>query len=246
MSKYAFLREHLAGSNKVFPLIPGKPLNSMRRGKCLLCGKPSDPDHIAAGCQVALQQGRYLWRHNQVLHAINNEIMTRQRDTRFTLTMDSDNGTPTLPFPVFGPIRLRPDMVFSMKNEKRIIIMELTCPLSRNMSKWSNLKREKYSHLVPMARARGWAVYLHAVEVASDGQTSPSFTTFLQDIGFHATEAEPIVSSCSKVSVECTSVLMAMASNQQWVGPTQSFEYALLLQQNRAGLETSEQGVGRV
>ena len=38
--------------------------------KCLLCGEESNLNHILASCKVALSQGRYRWRHDQVLREI--------------------------------------------------------------------------------------------------------------------------------------------------------------------------------
>ena len=38
--------------------------------KCLLCGGNGTLNHILSGCTVALSQGRYTWRHNQVLKEV--------------------------------------------------------------------------------------------------------------------------------------------------------------------------------
>ena len=38
--------------------------------KCLLCGEDSNLNHVLASCKVALSQGRYRWRHDQVLGEI--------------------------------------------------------------------------------------------------------------------------------------------------------------------------------
>ena len=38
--------------------------------KCLLCGGESNLNHVLASCKVALSQGRYRWRHDQVLKEI--------------------------------------------------------------------------------------------------------------------------------------------------------------------------------
>ena len=38
--------------------------------KCLLCGGESNLNHILVSCKVALSQGRYRWRHDQVLKEI--------------------------------------------------------------------------------------------------------------------------------------------------------------------------------
>ena len=38
--------------------------------KCKLCGQEGTLLHILTGCKVALQQGRYKWRHDKVLSKI--------------------------------------------------------------------------------------------------------------------------------------------------------------------------------
>ena len=45
---------------------------------CSLCGKRGTLDHILSSCQVALSQGRYTWRHNQVLHELA-DVIERER-----------------------------------------------------------------------------------------------------------------------------------------------------------------------
>lgn len=37
---------------------------------CTLCGLPANLRHILCGCKVSLTQGRYTWRHNQVLRQL--------------------------------------------------------------------------------------------------------------------------------------------------------------------------------
>ena len=45
--------------------------------KCMLCGEHSTLNHILAGCKIALSQGRYKWRHDQVLRELANVIQTK-------------------------------------------------------------------------------------------------------------------------------------------------------------------------
>ena len=47
--------------------------------KCLLCGNESNLNHVLASCNVALAQGRYRWRHDQVLKEIAK--LTEERVT---------------------------------------------------------------------------------------------------------------------------------------------------------------------
>ena len=46
---------------------------------CKLCGGVGTLSHILSGCNVALKQGRYTWRHNQVLRQIAHCVDTKRR-----------------------------------------------------------------------------------------------------------------------------------------------------------------------
>ena len=41
---------------------------------CSLCSGTATPKHILSGCKVSLSQGRYKWRHNQVLRSLATGI----------------------------------------------------------------------------------------------------------------------------------------------------------------------------
>ena len=47
--------------------------------KCALCGGMGTLNHILSGCRVALQQGRYRWRHDKVLRVIAAGIEEKRR-----------------------------------------------------------------------------------------------------------------------------------------------------------------------
>ena len=47
--------------------------------KCALCGQEGTLNHILSGCKVALAQGRYKWRHDQVLRTIANAIEEKRK-----------------------------------------------------------------------------------------------------------------------------------------------------------------------
>ena len=46
---------------------------------CKLCGKPANLEHVLASCSTALTDGRYTWRHDQVLAEIAAAIDIRRR-----------------------------------------------------------------------------------------------------------------------------------------------------------------------
>ena len=50
---------------------------------CRPCQKPANLVHILSSCQVATTQGRYTWRHKQVLKALAHTLDTvRKKDHR--------------------------------------------------------------------------------------------------------------------------------------------------------------------
>ena len=48
--------------------------------KCVLCGQEGTLNHILSGCKVALSEGRYKWRHDQVLRVIANAVEDKRKN----------------------------------------------------------------------------------------------------------------------------------------------------------------------
>ena len=67
----------------VYDLLP-TPSNKNRwygsEEVCKLCGKDGTLTHILSGCEVALAQGRYRWRHDQVLRQIALCVEAKRRN----------------------------------------------------------------------------------------------------------------------------------------------------------------------
>ena len=67
----------------VYDLLP-TPQNKNRwfrtdQYKCNLCSKTGTLDHILTGCEVALGQGRYKWRHDRVLRELGHWIDEKRK-----------------------------------------------------------------------------------------------------------------------------------------------------------------------
>jgi hypothetical protein len=186
---------------------------------CPLCGKTGDQNHIAAGCQVALDQSRYLWRHNQVLQVLSDGVAGYLGKTseQFRVNTDTDNGLRTLPVEIFGHTRQRPDMVIIMPVKRKITIMELTCPLPHNMDRWNSVKFSKYAPHLLVAEAQGWSPSLHTVAVSSNGIPSMSLGQFLAALGMSQTEATSLASKCGSTSSNCTCMLHQAVHQKHWM-----------------------------
>ena len=77
----------------VYDLLP-TPANKNKwfnsNEKCALCGQEAPLNHILSGCKIALKQGRYKWRHDQVLRelarCIQNRLAENSKQTKIITT----------------------------------------------------------------------------------------------------------------------------------------------------------------
>ena len=104
-------------------------------------------NHILNCCNKSLTNGKYLWRHNNVLHHIKKCIEVK----KFTLYIDPDENRQsrksTIP-PNAVVTTLIPDIVLIDEKTKSLEIFELTCPAETRIDIAHLLKVEKYAHLV--------------------------------------------------------------------------------------------------
>ena len=111
------------------------------------CGKRQTLNHILNCCNKSLTNGKYLWRHNNVLHHIKKCIDVKE----FTLYIDLDENRQsrksTIP-PNAVVTTLIPDIVLIDEKTKSLEIFELTCPAETRIDIAHLLKVEKYAHLV--------------------------------------------------------------------------------------------------
>ena len=112
------------------------PLNLLRWNyrvcsKCPLCNSPTPTSaHILNGCQEALTQGRYTWRHDSVL----NCLLSNVRETLSAIvhlyanipTWRASESPPTTIPTNISTTRARPDMV--LIDDLSVNLLELTIP----------------------------------------------------------------------------------------------------------------------
>ena len=139
--------------------------------KCELCKCRSSLEHILNWCPVALNEGRFTWRHNSVL---NHFAITIKKNAIQCLEILADlptlwlNGG-TIP-PDILSTSFRPDLVIINRNQKRIELLELTCSFEKNIESAHLRKAKKYNDLKVDLESVGWIVQLIPFEVGSRGQ----------------------------------------------------------------------------
>ena len=116
-------------------------------------------------------QGRYTWRHNSVLHIINDSLR-EIRDPSWTFYCDLTGtnkvaGT-TIP-PDILATQQRPDLVLVNRVSKSIIIFELTISFEQNIRDAHDRKANKYSSLVMDLQEQSYDAKLFCIEIGSRG-----------------------------------------------------------------------------
>ncbi len=114
----------------VYDLLP-TPANKnlwfkSEENKCVVCGGNGTLNHILAGCPVALAQGRYTWRHDQVLRELANGVDRRRLENNKLPLLDSKRRV--IAFVKAGQVKQRPEVN--------------TCPSENFLSKARDWKLE--------------------------------------------------------------------------------------------------------
>ena len=176
---------------------------------CQLCGARGTMAHILSGCKLALQQGRYRWRHRSLADILERERKkskptTRDRPTGIRFVRAGETARTSsersrildgsvwqmkvdlirkLVFPDVIQTTLRPDIVLWSAEDKKIIIIELTVPWEEGCDEAHERKSSKYWELKEACQDRGWKTWLFPVEVGCRGFPARSVWTMLKAIG---------------------------------------------------------------
>ena len=130
--------------------------------KCDICGNYANLEHILNWCKTSLDQGRFTWRHDSILKYLATELNKRKPEN-LTLYIDIPghkiNGG-TIPADVLTTLE-RPDIVILNRQEKKIILFELTVSFEKNADAANLRKTTKYVNLSSDIRkmAGKWNVF---------------------------------------------------------------------------------------
>ena len=141
--------------------------------------------HILSNCTVALEQGRFTWRHNSVLSNIISLIRPC-----LSPGMQLFSDLPGFLAPNGGSIpphilvtNLKPDIFIVNEATSEVIVFELTCPWDNNIERSHNFKEEKYSSLVSDL-SHDFTVFQFSVEVSVRGQLTGSNKARLKNLSY--------------------------------------------------------------
>ena len=193
--------------------------------RCPFCGNIQTLAHVLSNCSVALDQGRFTWRHNSVLSSIIELIRPLLHDG-FSLYSD----LPGFQAPHGGTIpphvlttALKPDLFLLNESLSTIIIFELTCPWDSNITRSHDFKEQKYSALVADL-SRDYTVSLFSVEISARGFITSSNKARLKTFAFKCCSDtklvfKSLVRVCSKASLLSSYSIFSARREPSWNNP---------------------------
>ena len=193
--------------------------------RCPFCGNIQTLAHVLSNCSVALDQGRFTWRHNSVLSSIIELIRPLLHDG-FSLYSD----LPGFQAPHGGTIpphvlttALKPDLFLLNESLSTIIIFELTCPWDSNITRSHDFKEQKYSALVADL-SRDYTVSLFSVEISARGFITSSNKARLKTFAFKCCSDtklvfKSLVRVCSKASLLSSYSIFSARREPSWNDP---------------------------
>ena len=207
------------------------PDNLKRWGKrkistCPLCRNPHGTlAHLVNICPVALKQKRFTWRHDSVLQHLTKEVKklaTEDTQVYSDLPGHMINCT-TIPADILvtSGEGSKPDLVLINRRERRIALLELTCPLENNNRKAHDKKELKYTQLQIDLEEKGFQVQLVPFEVGSSGHITNHTRKSLEDVlKKYSIRMKPqVVQNLAKISLLCTMSIFHAYQTIEWVSP---------------------------
>ena len=214
-----------AGINTLPTLDNLKRWGKRTSDRCSFCGNIGTLLHVLSNCNVALEQGRYTWRHNSVLSAIIDCIRVDMKEG-FSLFSDLEG----FQAPHGGVIpphilvtRLKPDLFLVNESSREIVLLELTCPWDMNIERSHNYKEEKYAPLVADL-SRNFKVFHFSIEVSVRGQVSKGNRTRLKSFIYRCCRHPKkvngnLLSNCSRISLLCSYSIFSARREPSWSSP---------------------------
>ena len=142
--------------------------------KCF-CRQRQTLNHILSCCVPSLEQGRFTFRHDNILHYIS-ECLDRQRFKCFLdLEGQQTEAGGTIPTSLVITVK-KPDIVIINQKTKSAHIFELTVPGEARLDTAHKLKTESYSHFVTDIRTHSvtvtpFEVGAHTGHINNDNKT---------------------------------------------------------------------------
>ena len=110
----------------------------------------------------------------------------------------------------------RPDMVLISKNNKKMVVVELTVPMECRVEVSNELKKKRYADLEEAVKPQGWKATVWAVEVGCRGFPAMSMAMFLKAVGFSSREKREVLKALGAQAEQASATLWRMSHVSEW------------------------------
>ena len=185
--------------------------------------------HILGACKVALQQGRYTFRHDTVLHQVIEALQIFISNIKEAVPISAKSSimfvkkgakVPHKRTPPVGILRYASDLVLLADlNSNYCFPVHIAFTQLRpeeNMQSWHSTKINKYLALKTVIESNGWCVEHFAVKVGARGYCAKSVLCYFKKLGFNNTCIRNTKKKLSKYSMECSFCIWLARNNKHW------------------------------
>ena len=184
---------------------------------CDTCGQKETVHHILSHCPTALNNGKYTWRHNNVLKIITEFLFDHL--SKKGIKILADLADKPYSYSAFPPhilsTQLRPDIIImdDEKSPKRISLIELTCPDDEGSGEAYQRKMQKYLPLKEELRRKKIECDILPVEVTTRGRVLRSLPMAIEKVMSNHGITLPklslknMLSSVSYMALNCSFVI---------------------------------------
>ena len=115
----------------------------------------------------------------------------------------------------------KPDLVLINRQERKIAMLELTCPLENNVKKAHEFKDLKYTRLALDLEEKDFQVHLLPFEVSSNGHMTKHNKKSLGIIlrKFNIKLRPQVNQNLAKIALLCTMSIFHAYQTSEWVSP---------------------------
>lgn len=186
-----------------------------------MCGAKETTQHILNCCATMLNDGRYLWRHNNIIHYLRQLVNTQDFESYADLENRLTVTGGTIPSNIIITAE-RPDLTIIDRENKTIYLFELTVPMETRIDAAHDLKLEKYAALTGDLQTAGWKCSNIPFEIGSRGLISKRNKISLGHlIKFLSSDLKPsqIIENVSKLAVLGSYQLYLSRKESSWACP---------------------------
>jgi hypothetical protein len=117
----------------------------------------------------------------------------------------------------------RPDIIIWSRSAKKVILIELTCPMEENILAARATKHSRYrddskhgESLIDQIKGNEWTPILMPIEVGARGMVSYSVNRCLQKLGYSPSQTKAITRRLSLVAAKCSYAIYRSRTVKEW------------------------------